>query len=318
MPPRSLILALALSVAALWPADERFELNGQIDPLRARVTVVLHGATSPYTARTQSDSRGRFRFSGLAAGPYTLRAFVPGLDESQLTVEVSASLADNSRRISVKVPFDATATSRQALEALHKVDTRALSIPESALREYRAAETLLNKGDVAGAKKRLERAVEIAPQFTEAWNSLGTTAYHERRFPDAERYFRQALERDPGAYAPSVNLGGVLITIGRFSEALGYNTYAVQEQPRDPLANVQLGMNYFHLGDLDRGLKYLGEAKRLDPSHFSCPQLFLAEIYVRRGDRRAAIAELEDFLQRHPDSAEAGQVRAQISRLQAP
>jgi Tfp pilus assembly protein PilF len=317
MPLASHILALSFSVAALWAADQRFELNGQIDPPRARVMVVLDGATSPYTARTVSDSKGRFRFRDLAAGPYTLQAFVSGLDDTQLTVEIGPSLADKNHRVTVTVPFAGTSTSRQALEAPHKVDARVLSIPQSAVQEYREAHTLLNRNEVAEAIKCLERAVEIAPQFTEAWNILGTISYHERRFPDAERYFRQALERDPGAYNPSVNLGGVLLTMGRFSEALGYNTYAVQEQPRDALANVQLGMNYFHLRDLDRGLKYLKEAKRLDPNHFSFPQLFLAEIYVLRSDRKAAVAELEDFLKRHPDAAEAAKVRAELPKLRA-
>ncbi|MFB3776629.1 MAG: tetratricopeptide repeat protein [Bryobacteraceae bacterium] len=309
---------LALCLAASWVAEERFELNGQIDPPRGRVMVALDGATSPYTARTVSDSNGRFRFRGLVAGPYTLRAFVPGLDESRQTVEVSASLADSRRRIIVTVPFAGTATSREAREAPHKVDTRQLSIPAAAIREYREAQTLLNKEDTGAAIKRLERAVELAPQFTEAWNNLGIIAYHDRRLEDAERYFRQALERDPGAYSPAVNLGGVLVTAGRFREALAYNTYAVQQQPQDALANVQLGMNYFYLGDLDLGQKYLKEAKRLDPNHFSYPQLLLAEIYTRRGDRKGAIGELEDFLRRHPDVREADKVRSDLDRLKVP
>jgi tetratricopeptide (TPR) repeat protein len=110
----------------------------------------------------------------------------------------------------------------------------------------------------------------------------------------------------------------VLHTVGRYSEALGYNLYAVQEQPKDALANVQLGMTYYHLGDMERGLKYLIEAKRLDPGHFSYPQLSLAEIYLRRGDRRAAVGEFEDFLKRHPDSPYAVKVRFELSRLREP
>src|SRR5512138_2450374 len=210
------MLALSLGISLVRAADKRFELNGQIDPPRDRVVVMLYGATSPYTDRTFSNSRGRFRFRDLAPGAYTVRAIVPGLDETQLTIEVTASLADRDRRVSVTVPFAGTANSREAREAPHKVDARALSVPESAHREFTEARELLNRNDIPGGIKRLERAVEIAPQFTEAWNMLGTTAYHDRRFDDAERYFRRALETEPGAYAPAVNLGGVLDTVGRY------------------------------------------------------------------------------------------------------
>ena len=41
---------------------------------------------------------------------------------------------------------------------------------------------------------------------------------------------------------------------------------------------------------------------RVDPSHFSKPQLFLADIYLRRGDRRAAAEALKDYLERRPDA----------------
>jgi hypothetical protein len=131
------IIALLLTVGALQGAHELFELNGQIDPPRDRVLIMLYGATSPYTDRTFSNSRGRFRFRNLAPGPYTLRAMVPGLDETQLTVEVTAGLADRDRRVGVTIPFAGTATSREAREAPHKVDARELSIPDSAIHEFR-------------------------------------------------------------------------------------------------------------------------------------------------------------------------------------
>ncbi len=311
------VLATILAALVLAAADRGFELSGQIDPPRAWALVVLDGATSPFTAHTSSDSKGRFRFRDLAAGPYILRVFVPGLDETLQTVEVGPSTAGARRRISLTVPFAGTAASRQTREAPHKVDLRELGIPDSARREYREAQVLLGEDDVAGAVKRLERAVEIAPSFTEAWNNLGTIAYHARRLSDAERYFRLALDHDPGAYPPSVNLGGVLLNLGRHAEALGFNMYSVQQQPREALANAQLGMNYLFLGRPGLALQYLKEAKRLDPGHFTYPQLYLAEIYIQQRDRKAAVSELEDFLKRHPDAAETEKVRAQLSQLRA-
>ncbi len=304
-----------LAALVLGAADKGFEISGRIDPPRWRAVVVLDGAISPFTSSTFSDSKGRFRFTRLAAGPYILRVFVPGLDEVEQSLDVGPSLADRSGRISLTIPFAGTAASRESREAPHKVDLRELSIPDSAKREYLEAQSLLGKNDVEGAIRRLERAVAIAPNFTEAWNNLGTIAYHANRYSDAERYFRQALQHDPGAYPPALNLGGVLLNLRRYPEALGYNLYSVEQQPRDTLANAQLGMNYLFLGRFEPALKYLKEAKRLDPGHFTYPQIYLAEIYLRQRDRKAALSELEDFLKRHPDAPEAQKVRAELSRI---
>jgi Tfp pilus assembly protein PilF len=64
---------------------------------------------------------------------------------------------------------------------------------------------------------------------------------------------------------------------------------------------------------LDLAEKSFRRAAELDPAHFSHPQLFLAEIHLRRGDTRAAAADLEDFLRHHPDWPQAAKMRAQIA-----
>jgi tetratricopeptide (TPR) repeat protein len=198
------------------------------------------------------------------------------------------------------------------------VSARELAVPSSARKEYQAAQKSLSRPDAAAAGMHLERAVEIAPQFCAAWNELGTIAYQSRRYQDAERYFRRALEADAQAYEPLVNLGGVLLNLGKPDEALQYNLNAVLRRPNDALANSQLGMSYFSRGDLELALKYLTASKQLDPAHFSHPQLMLAEIHLRRNEREAAARELQDFLSRHPDAPEAAEVKAQIGRLEAP
>jgi tetratricopeptide (TPR) repeat protein len=80
----------------------------------------------------------------------------------------------------------------------------------------------------------------------------------------------------------------VLVTVNRADDAWQYNALAVEVRPNDALAHSQLGMNYFQLGDLDFSVKHLERARAIDPAHFSHPQLLLAEIHLRRGERSAA------------------------------
>ena len=183
------------------------------------------------------------------------------------------------------------------------------------MREYADAQKDLAKHDAAAAEKRLERAVELAPQFAQAWNNLGTIAYQTRRFPLAEKRFREALRQDPDSYEPLVNLGGVLINVYKLDEAVDVNVHATLVRPSDALAHSQLGMAYFETRQFDLAVKHLEIARRLDAAHFSHPQLYLAEIFLRREDKRAAAEVLEDFLRHHPDYPQAEIMRQRIAEL---
>ena len=312
MPRAALFLAIAGCLSA---AGHDYELYGHIVP-ESPAAVSLFGATAPFHAETTADRSGGFRFRALLPGQYTVAVFLPGRGEVRQTVELGPGTADAKGRLSVTIPVeDSHLVSGEALNDFSKVSTRELSIPERARREYEDAEKRLAHRDVAAAITHFEKAVHIAPQFTAAWNTLGTIAYQTSQYARAEECFRKALEQTPTAYEPLVNLGGTLLTVGKADEALSYNRDAVRSRPNDALSNAQLGMNYATLGNLDLGQQYLEIAKRIDPGHFCYPQLTLARIHLQRNQRAAAAQELHDFLERHPDSPQAARAREQLQAL---
>jgi len=309
-------LALACVCAARAgqsdPAVERsYELSGEVIP-GTQASISLFGATFPYSASALTDPHGRFRFTRLRSGSYTVAAFVPGHGETRMTVDVGSGSADVRGRVEIAVKI---AQGNLWPDERSVVSTRELSIPDRARKEYAEAQRRLARHDIEGAILHLHRGVEIAPQFSAAWNNLGTIAYQTKAYADAEKYFRRALHEDPAAYEPFVNLGGVLLTVGKVDEAYNYNLYSVLKRPNDALANSQLGMNYMALGKMSLAEKYLLEAVRLDPGHFSNPQLLLAEIFLRRDDQAGAAAQLEDFLKHHPDWPAAAKMRETIAKL---
>ena len=107
----------------------------------------------------------------------------------------------------------------------------------------------------------------------------------------------------------------MLVTLHKLDEALEVNVHATLTRPNDALANSQLGMTYFELGQFDSAVKYLERARQIDAAHFSHPQLFLAEIHLRRGQKGEAATMLEDFLQHHPDYPRAEIMRRHIVEL---
>ncbi len=310
------VVAVALALAALSNASDvrTFELRLQIEP-KAPAAVYVHASTAPFSTAGLADASGRARFKGLIAGPYTVSAVVRGYGEVRQTVEVGPSVADSKGRVQVTLRVKESGTLPESAKQRAKVSARQLAVPERAHKEYLEAQKELERRDVDGAIEHLKKAVELAPQFATAWNNLGTIAYQTRKYEKAEEYFRESLVQDPEAYEPLVNLGGVLLTLGKPDEAFPFNLHSTLRRPEDALANSQLGMNYFFLGKPDLGIKYLNAAKKLDPAHFSHPQLTLAEIYLRKKDRQAAAGELEEFLKFHPDWPAAASMREAIEKL---
>jgi Tfp pilus assembly protein PilF len=310
-----ILLTLALAGPVAAAKKKGFELSGKVQPPPGPAVVVLSSTTTPFRARTSADSRGSFRFKNLDPGPYRVWVFAPGAGEVEQTVAVGPSTASKGRRVEVTVAF--TSPEIAALARQNKVSVRELAIPNQAKLDFLEARRMLAKKDAEGAIGRLQHAVEIAPRFGAAWNQLGTVAYLSKRYADAEGYFRKALDIDPGSFESILNLGGVLLNLGRPQEALKYNTFALGERPKDALANAQMGLNYFFLGDYDSAIPLLKDAKRHDAAHSSYPQLYLADIYTRRGDTQAAMAEFEEFLLLHPDAEAVPKVKEQLARLRA-
>jgi tetratricopeptide (TPR) repeat protein len=303
----------SLLLMALLAAPAVYDLAGRLDP-PAEASVSIFRVASPFSTSTLTDESGRFTFRKLEPGAYTVSVFIPAQGEARQTVEIGPSAADEHQRVALTIHLKETDfTYADPTRRRHAVSAKQLAIPGKAAREYEEAQKDLARNDSEAARRRLERAVEIAPQFSVAWNNLGTIAYQTRNYQRAEECFRESLRQDPSAYEPLVNLGGVLVNLRKLDEAWDYNVFAVLARPNDALANSQLGMTYFGLQNMELAEKYFRIAAGLDPAHFSHPQLFLAEIALRRGDTGAAAAGLEDFLRHHPDWPQAARMRAQIA-----
>jgi tetratricopeptide (TPR) repeat protein len=307
------VLLLAGGVRA---ADVEYRLKGVLQP-PARAVVTLDGFNTTFSGSVLVAADGQFEFKGLRAGTYTLIVGVPNRGEIRKTVEIGPGTADPKNCVQFSLPLEDSLFSREPARRHGTVSMRELAIPEKAKKAYAEAQHHLAHRNLKKAIESLQTAVRLAPEFSGAWNNLGTLFYKSAQYDKAEQSFRSALTASPGSYEPLVNLGGVLLTLNRPSDAYTFNLYAVLERPEDALANSQMGMNYFALGRLDLARKYLGEARRIDPGHFSSPQLLLAEICLRKGDPLGAVRELEEYLRYHPDVPNRPKIEEAVRKLKA-
>jgi tetratricopeptide (TPR) repeat protein len=304
-------------------ASRILELEGQVlippqarRPRRSIVVTISQVGTS-FNKETRADSSGRFRFKNLQPSIYSLSVHIPGTGEIVQTVDVTPSFADDRGKVQRKFVFDQETLARQARPlATGVVSVRELSIPRGAHREYQKGRDAASKQNLQEAIEHFEKAIAQAPQYMEAYNNLGIVYFQQHQFSRAESNFRKALELEPEAFEPLVNLGGTLLALDRIDEAIEVNSRAHDTRPQDALATAQLGLSHFLAGQDEDALNYLLLTEELDPAHFTNPQLPLAQIYLRHSEGQAALEELEDFLRYHPDSPEAPSVRATIERIE--
>ena len=308
-------LPIAFLSSAVLLSAEDLELRGQVTGAANTHTlrVNLFSVETPFAASAEVNRAGEFHFRGLPPGNYTVALVRKNLGEVRRTVVVSSGVADESGVVHTTILY--TSAEAAANPSGGTISVHQLSVPGNASAKYADAQRRLAGRDPEGAVHSLEEAVAIAPQFSAAWNALGVIAFQTGDDGRAETLFRKALSADPNSFEPLVNLGGALLKRNAPVDALLFNQSAVRERPEDALANAQLGMNYFKLDQFDEAEQYLLAAQRLDPAQFSQPQLFLAEIYARRGNRSAAIKELEDLLKLRPDGPLSARIRGNIAQL---
>jgi Tfp pilus assembly protein PilF len=89
----------------------------------------------------------------------------------------------------------------------------------------------ISRGDMAGAATNLSRALEIDPRLAGAHNALASVHMRRNQVTEAIAEWEMAVRLDPHPYDALYNLGTVLVSIGRRSEARPTLQRFVDEAP---------------------------------------------------------------------------------------
>lgn len=110
-----------------------------------------------------------------------------------------------------------------------------------------------------------EKAVQLDPNFAEAWNALGETLAAGGDLPRAQNSFRSALRIHPDLASALANLGQALALQRDLPGALPYLERAVKLRPEDADARVNYGSVLMALRRNDEARRQFEDALRLRP-----------------------------------------------------
>ena len=156
----------------------------------------------------------------------SISAVLPGFDSSQLTIANRDVLANpNIGTITLKRESGATGTAVSATTA---------AAPKNAMKSFEKArsEWLDNKPD--RAQRDLQKAVEICPQFAEAWYQLGKIEA-KLKSPAALESFSKAVAADPQFELPYEQMAPLAAQAEKWPELINETNRALELNPRGTL-----------------------------------------------------------------------------------
>lgn len=162
------------------------------------------------------------------------------------------------------------------------------------LEEAYKKENAINRQELVDkAIRHFTRATEIYPDYSIAWNNLGTmyfNFYHQ--YDKSIFYFRRATEVDTNYYEAYFNLGNAYEKTGNTMMAIKYFRKAIEKNIRFFVAYTYLSNVYFRLGIIKQGIFLNQMIKEIEPKS-DIPYVNLANFYLRKGDTLQTIVNAE-------------------------
>ncbi len=152
----------------------------------------------------------------------------------------------------------------------------------------------LTNYDFKSAITELSRAVELNPDLPRVYAIYGRALLSSGDSEGANRQFLKALEQNPNDFDANLQLGGIRQREQRFDEALVYLTRAAALRPADMAVRHATASVYLAQGAPDKALPLLERVVAEAPEYIDA-HVLLATTYYRLkrkddGDRERAIA----------------------------
>ena len=282
-----------------------FAPNGM--PVTRRLNIRLSAPTGGEII-TMTDDSGRFVFSGVGSGVYTIyidaeKEFEPVTQQVEITRKRSA------------VPETYTMTIRlRSAESVRKGKPSVISVanagvPKLAMDLFQKASDLARAKDYQGAIKQLNLALAEYPAFVNAHNEIGVIYLQLNELDKADQALQAALKIKPDAYEPLINRGIALFRLGRLKDAEVVLRATLKAKEDSSVAYYYLGRTLHKLGrEQEAEAAYLTCIK-LSPGQFKEVHRLLAVIYLDRGVPQRVVEQLETYLKLVPTAPDADDLR---------
>lgn len=291
----------------------RVVIAGRSAPTGVRVRLELGGAL---VADVTTDNSGKFEIRDVSHGLFECIASQPGYRTAQQVVDLRTS--SSSYVIFELKPLSGSATPNVPPEGPGGVmSVKSANVPPAAIKEYEVGAQTLSAGkDLGGAIKSFKKAVEIAPNFAEAYTLMGMAYLGQKKFEDAEKTFVKATEIDPASAPAFMGLGEAQNSLGKFGNAQQTLSMAVTLAPDSAEAHYELAKSLWGLNRWSEAEPEGAKAIALNPGHADS-HVLMGNILLRKRDAAGALREFRESLRLAPKGPMAEPTRQLVSKLES-
>jgi Tfp pilus assembly protein PilF len=277
------------------------------------IAVELLNDLGQLRAHTVTESTGRYEFSGLGDGRFTVRVIAfryDYMDQSE-TVEINTITSVPGQIGNGFFIQDFYLQPKKgSLVDIELGVVFAQEVPKEAQKVYELALRELAKKKTDEGIVKLREAIKIFPNYYIALSSLGKELFSKGEYPEAAQVFLKATEINPKSATSLYYLGNSLAKLNYNQAAIVALNQALLIAPSSIQVLYILGKTESVQGKYNEAEKHLVNAKKL--SKIGVPEIHweLAQIYgIHLQKYKEAADELEQFLKSRPDARDAENIR---------
>ena len=209
---------------------------------------------------------------------------------------------------------------RTGLHQGSTVSASALNAPEPAKKAYGKGVNAMNDEKWDAAQKNFEKAVEIDPEYAQAWSDLGEVLQKKSQPTEARAALEKAVAADPKYIRPYVQLAMLDLQEKRPEDAAAIAGKAVAMNPLEfPELYFYNAVANYNLKHLDVAEYSARRATELDSAHeIPRAEVLLGSVLIAKGDRAGGVQHFRKYLELVPKAQDAEQIRKAIAQLEAP
>jgi tetratricopeptide (TPR) repeat protein len=147
----------------------------------------------------------------------------------------------------------------------------------------------VNQGDALGAEADLNQLLRIAPQRVIGYMKLGQLRLSQKRWNEAETFFREGLSEDSNSLDAIQGLVSLDLHRGKPSDALRLIQSQIERRPADAGLYLLLGETQLQNKQPDEAEKALARAAEIDKQNVNALVL-LAQVEIAQGSTDQAIS----------------------------
>jgi tetratricopeptide (TPR) repeat protein len=285
--------------------------NDRPVPAGTRCTLLSTGETPLQDAFT--DNNGIASFRNLRLANYKIRVEGPGVASMTTPwIQLMQSQGLHQEWIHV-MPAEGTNTGASG----PAVVSAEAAIPEKARKEVDKGMELMDKREMEKATEHFQKALEIYPKYSRAWNNIGVIKARAGDRPGAKEAWQKAIDADDRFSFAYFNLARMSIADKQPQEAEALLTKGLKADPNNPEGLFLLASSQFLQGQFEQALASARKVHSVEHKQFMDAHLVAAQALVKLGQNSNALDEYNAYLKEYPDSPKAAQVRQSMAQLQA-